>query len=268
MTGSNLTSSRRPLGPSTSMPPTSPPSRTLWLLPAGLLLASLSLVATWFYLRDPGPQPVVQTTLETSPLMKFLSGGRNWRNLDFTLTSAEREDLALCLDLAAEVHDTTNGVSAFADPSTKTQLESVLARRPNFFYAEYLLGLWHEKTGDASRAREYYAKALEHAPVVLVQRYELPDGRPLAGARIATFQVECNRVRNGNLNPTLKLTFFDLTTDADGAIRLPVYDTVYRLFNTSHPAAHTADYPRLGWFESETRIGLLPRAAVRPDTDR
>lgn len=248
------------------MPPTPPqPNRTLWLIPAGLLLASLALVATWFYLRDPGPQPVAETTLQTSPLMKFLSGGRNWRNLDFTLTSAEREDVATCLDLAGEVRNTTDGVSAFTDPAVRAKLEAILDRRPEFFYAEYLLGLWHEKTGDAGRARDYHVKALDHAPVILVQRYELSDGRPLTGARIETFQVECNRVRNGILNPSLKLTFFDLTTDSDGAIRLPVYDTVYRLFNTSHPAGYTADYPRLGWFESEGRIGLLPVAKVRDD---
>jgi hypothetical protein len=74
--------------------------------------------------------------------------------------------------------------------------------------------------GDASRGREYHALALEHAPVVLVQTYEFAHGRPLAGARVPEFQVECNRVRNGSLDPSLKLTFFDLTTDAEGRIRL------------------------------------------------
>jgi hypothetical protein len=217
---------------------------------------------------DPGPQPVVETTLETSSLMKFLSGGRNWRNLPFTLDAAEREDLAVSLRLAGDVRTTLNGVSSFSDPSARAQLEAVLARRPDFFYAEYLLGLWHAMNGDAARGHTHYARALEHAPVVLVQRYELADGRPLVGARIDTFQVECNRVQNGSLNPSLKLTFFDLTTDAGGSIRVPVYETVYRLFNTSHPDGCTATYPRLGWFESPGRVGLLPAARVQREPER
>lgn len=244
--------------------PPAGPSRPRWLVPL-LILAGLIGAGAWLFRPDPGPQPVVETTLETSGLTKFLSGGRNWRNLPFRLDAAEREDLAACLRLAGDVRSTVNGVSPFADPSARAQLEAVLARRPDFFYAEYLLGLWYAMNGDAELGRRYHARALEHAPVVLAQRYEFADGRPLAGARIDTFQVECNRVRNGSLDPSLKLTFFDLTTDADGAIRVPVYDTVYRLFNTSHPDGHAATYPRLGWFESPGRVGVLPAARVTPE---
>jgi hypothetical protein len=254
-----------PADPPTAPSPPARVSRPRWLVSLLILIGAAAVGGAWLFRPDPDPQPVVETTLETSDLMKFLSGGRNWRNLPFTLDAAEREDLATCLRLAADVRSTLNGVSSFTDASARAQLEAVLARRPDFFYAEYLLGLWHTMNGDAARGREYYARALEHAPVVLVQRYELADGRPLAGARVDTFQVECNRVRNGSLDPSLKLTFFDLTTDAHGSIRVPVYDTVYRLFNTSHPEGYAATYPRLGWFESPGRVGLLPVAGVTPE---
>lgn len=256
-----------PAEPPAESPPlvSSVPSRPRWRIPLLVLIGIVAVGGKWLLRPDPGPQPVVETTLETSALTKFLSGGRNWRNLPFTLDPDEREDLAVCLHLAADVRTTFNGVSSFADPSAKAQLDAVLKRRPEFFYAEYLLGLWHAMNGETDRAAQYYARALEHAPVVLVQRYELPDGRPLTGGRIDTFQVECNRVQNGSLNPSLKLTFFDLTTDREGCIRVPVYDTVYRLFNTSHPDGFVATYPRLGWFESKGRVGVLPTAGVKPE---
>src|SRR5262245_38720545 len=82
-------------------------------------------------------------------------------------------------------------------------------------------GLWHQKSGAKDTALTHYARAAEHAPVVLIQRYELKDGRPLARCTIESIQIECNRVQKGSLDPSLNLVFCDLVTDAAGCVRLP-----------------------------------------------
>ena len=144
------------------------------------------------------------------------------------------------------------------------QLEGLLARHPGLFHAESMLALWHRRRGDATAAADHAARAERLAPVVLVQRFEREDGTPLVGGRVQSMQVECNRVVGGSLDPSLKLTFFDLTTDNEGSVRLPVYKTVYRLYSVGHPAGYDLDLPRLGWFEARGKVGLLPVATVRP----
>jgi hypothetical protein len=226
-----------------------------------------AVAAMWLTRPDGGPQPVIETSLENSRVGR-LANGHALRDLPFNLDMPERVDIAICLRLAGRVRNSGESEPAFTDEDTRIKLEDVLKRRPGFFYAEYLLGLWHTASGDPVTGARHYADALEHAPAVLVQRYELAAGQPLVGATIATFQVECNRVRHGKHDPSLKLTFFDLETDKDGCIRLPVYDTVYRLFNTSDPAGYRATYSELGWFEARGRVGLLPVATVRPERVR
>ena len=129
-----------------------------------------------------------------------------------------------------------------------------------FFYAEYLLGLWHEINGRSDASREYSGLALQHAPVVLVMCYEFSDGRPLAGVSIQNLAVECNRVHNGSLDPSLILEFYDSTTDKDGCVRLPVYDTVYRLSSASFPNGFMAEYPKMGWFQGAGKLAYFPQS--------
>jgi hypothetical protein len=211
----------------------------------------------------------VETNLEATGLRQVLQGGGNWRNLPFRLSTAEEADLQGCLRLARLVPMIVNGVSEFSADSTRQELEAILRRNPNHFYAEYLLGLWHDLAGQAEEGREYHARALAHAPVVLVQTYRFPDGQPLRGAALRHIEIECNRVQGGSIDPSLKLAFYHLTTDETGSVRLPVYDTVYR--RASVPAIALAPpglrltYPRLGWFAAPSRVGLLPVAQVKPE---
>ena len=99
---------------------------------------------------------------------------------------------------------------------------------------------------------------------MLVPTYRYADGRPLAGATIREVAVECNRVRNGSLDPSLKLRFVRLVTDADGSIRLPGYRTVWRMSSQAYPDGLDAEYPRHGRFESRGKVGLLPVVTVSP----
>lgn len=51
--------------------------------------------------------------------------------------------------------------------------ESILERRPDFFYAAYLLGCWHRQNGDTETATRYFEQAYANAPVVLVMSFDL-----------------------------------------------------------------------------------------------
>ena len=59
-------------------------------------------------------------------------------------------------------------------------MEAVLEGRPEFFYAEQLLGTWHRLNGDAAEAERYMLQSYRHAPVVLIQRYAIFLGSPVA----------------------------------------------------------------------------------------
>jgi hypothetical protein len=106
--------------------------------------------------------------------------------------------------------------------------------------------------------------AYQHAPVIIVERFELPNGSPAANIAIVHFALECNRVQNGSLDPSLQLSYPDLETDADGCIYLPVYNTVYRTNEMSWPEGYITDFPTLGWFETSRKVGLLPVVKLTP----
>jgi hypothetical protein len=205
---------------------------------------------------------VVEVSLEASWLDRLLGRGA-WRPLPFHLSLDEEADIRACLELGHRVGGTFNGKSYFAGDNVRQHLEELMQPRLHFFYAEHLLGLWNEMNDRKDRARELYQQALEHAPIILVQRYEHEDGRPHAGALVHHLGIECNRVENNGLDPRLVLDFYNLTTDSDGCVRLPVYDTVYRLSSASIDIGGLeASYPTLGWFKAQTRVALLPPAKV------
>jgi hypothetical protein len=216
----------------------------------------------WLALDRAGPRPIVKTSLEQTLVGRWLRGGA-WRELPFTLSPQEEKDLRVCERLRRKVRSSVNGKVEFTGAEVRQELEGLLRQSPRFFYAEYLLGLWLEMDGTTEASARYYRFALEHAPVTLVQRYEFEDGRPLARVSIQHLAVECNRVQNGSLNPNLNLQFYDLITDKDGCVRLPVYETVYRLSSASYPSGFEANFPELGWFEARGRVGLLPPVKVR-----
>jgi beta-lactamase regulating signal transducer with metallopeptidase domain len=197
--------------------------------------------------------PVKETSLEG-----FFGG---WRNLPFQLSDAEAAAIAKCLELAQQHRSTHNDVNQFTVPEVRASLEAILAANPELFYAEYLLGTWHRMNGDNAAADAFLRSAYRHAPVVVIQRYEDAKGKPIASAPVRHYALECNRVQGGSLDPSLELEYFGLTTDADGCIYLPVYDTVYRRNAMASLDGYDVNYPRLGWFKSRGKVAMLPVAA-------
>ncbi len=186
-----------------------------------------------------------------------------WRNLPFEIGADEERNVRECVALAQSYGSSTNGVNHFDRQETRQALEAVLARQPNFFYAEYLLGVWSQSHGDAPKAQDFFDRAYRHAPTVIVQCFETPDGKPVADVSVQTFALECNRVKNGSLDPSLKLLYPRLHTDKNGCICLPVYQTVYRRDDMASPNGYEPQWPRLGWFQTSAKVGLLPVCVLK-----
>lgn len=204
-------------------------------------------------------KPVKKTSMES-----FFGG---WRNLPFKLSDGDAEAIAQCLALSQRYNAIHNGVNRFSLPEVRESLEALLSKHPDFFYVEHLLGTWHQMNGNTTLAEDYFLRSYRHAPVVLIQRYEHADGSPIPGAAIRQFEIECNRVQGGSLDPSLNLKYFALTTDSEGCVYLPVYDTVYRATAMSFPEGFKVGYPKLGWFESRGKVAMLPVAASKDSSD-
>lgn len=239
-----------------------------------LLMAATAGWYAWSYRPGPLPwaeergwpsRPIVPTTLETTGLQRIYRGGP-WRNLPFQISLAEETAARRCAQLARSRRFFHNDVSEFEGDAARDELDSILREHPDFFYAEALLSLWHRIRGNIALADEFRERAYRHAPVILVQRFQDPAGQPLKDAAIDEVTIECNRVLNHSLDPSLQLLYMDLVTDDDGAIYIPAYDTVYRLYSISHPRGYDLDSSPLGWFQAPRRVGILPPLIVRPRT--
>jgi beta-lactamase regulating signal transducer with metallopeptidase domain len=214
----------------------------------------LQSVSRWAARYGWKAQQVAPTTLESKP--------GAWRNLPFSLGKDEEAAALACIKLARTNQFWKNGKSEFSDPATRVALESILKKHPDYFYAEFLLSQWHRNFGDRRQGAQLLDAAYQHAPVIIVQRFAFADGTPLADTPISTFALECNRVQNSYLDPSLTLLYCNLRTDADGCIYLPVYDTVYRTNDMAYPGGYAVTFPRLGWFETSRKVALLPVATV------
>ncbi|MDB5338144.1 MAG: hypothetical protein JWN70_3763 [Planctomycetaceae bacterium] len=201
----------------------------------------------------PAKAPVTKTSLE---------GLFGWRNLPFDPDQEELDIVKECEEVVNKFgsYYGRNGrqMTHFDDPETRDALDDILKRKPGFFYSQHLLGTWYRRNGDLVKGQELLSAALKNAPIVLTQRYRTGNGELLTNVNIERMSIECNRVKNHYLNPELKLAFVDLVTDSQGEVAVPVYDTVFRLASRSYPVGYDTEMSRLGWFSSESRIGVLP----------
>ena len=224
--------------------------RTQHLKKTGLLLAAiLGLLVL------PGMQPLKAPIIQTS-----LEGPFGWRNLPFDPDADELDIIKQCHQAVIQYRSTygKDGKRRFDDLETRDNLEAILKRKPNYFYAQHLLGTWYRRNGDLPKAQELLTASLKNAPIVLTQRYRLGNGKPLTSVTIETMEIECNRVKNHSINQALKLEFVDLVTDGNGEVAVPVYDTVFRLFSQTFPSGYDTETARLGFFQSKSRYGVLP----------
>ena len=206
--------------------------------------------------------PGMQT--EESPVSKTnLEGWFGWKNLKFQISEEEESRVKELRTIAQTYFHTRDDVRQFDEPDTRERLEIILKEQPEFFYAQHLLGMWQLRNGDAQEGQRLIDLALKSAPVVLSRRYRFGNDEPLKNIEIQRTEIECNRVQNNSLDPSLHLMYPALVTDNDGRIRIPVYDTVFRSSSHSWPDGyHVEETENLGRFKSKTHIGILPDMLV------
>ena len=206
-------------------------------------------------------KPVRKTTLEAGIVYRFLKR-QSLRDLPFSLDPSEEKDARDCIRMARGISSSSSD-----SDSTRQQLEEILKRRPGYFYAEYLLGAWYRGKGDPKISAQWFRQSYDHAPVIVIQRFLFSDGRPLSTRFLNSFGLECNRVQKGYQDPSLELYYPQPQIDEQGAIYLPAYNTVFRANDMASPEGYATDYPRLGCFKCRGKVGLLPTAQVRPNSD-
>ncbi len=169
--------------------------------------------------------------------------GREVDELPFAITEQEATEVMAWSDAADTPHDGS--------------------AEPTGFYTHYLSGRRAAEAGQDDAAQRHFEQAFAAAPQVLVWRFTDPDGEPFANRRVGTIELVMMRMRDGELDDTLRLRYPRLETDARGRVWLPVYATVYSLGDgTRWAEGIQVDHGLTPWFESPGKVGSLPDAVV------
>ena len=234
----------------------------LGALAVGVLIVAI-LVSIPLWQRSSSldrPRPVTDTSLSPTVLESLFKGGRPGPFLD----SAEFTDLKDCIDVSQLTYHTRNGISDFTLESTRDTLQDLCGSVTYPFYAEWLLAKWYEVNEDANEAAKWMAQALAHAPVVLVRKYELMDGRPLANTPVGRLGVEYRMDTPTQINTSLTLKYVNLVTDEKGQVYLPGLDTKIRCNSVEWPKGFEIETGRHGYLKLHARYNLLPTIYAWP----
>ena len=116
------------------------------------------------------------------------------------------------------------------DETARQDFEAILVRRPDFFYAAYLLGCWHRQNGDFEAAERCFEQAYEAAPVVLVMSLDLLElaesweqNRPpqLTLLNNRTFAHNIDLTYHYGLDDAAMVRYPMLRSDENGLILIP-----------------------------------------------
>ena len=157
--------------------------------------------------------------------------------------------------------------------------EAILARRPDFFYAAYLLGCWHRQNDDAETASQYFEQAYSAAPVVLVMSFDLIElresweqNRPPQVTLVnnRTFAHAIDLTYHYGIDDCAMVRYPLLQADKNGLALIPAESdwlTWERTFYTGRRNAMTVDMPAIerpnrkfdtAWrFRGRSKVALL-----------
>ena len=206
------------------------------------------------------PRPVTDADSSPTLLESLLKG----RGPSLNLSDVEFDDLKQCIDQSRLTRHTRDGVSVFTEASTRDALKALHTRVSYPFYAEFLLAKWHEANQDPNQAAQWMAQAMDHAPVVLIRKYELLDGRPLANAPVGRLGVEYRLNTPTQSNTSLTLEYVNLVTDDKGQVYLPGLDTKIRCSSTEWPGGYEIETGRHGYLALHAQYNRLPTIYVWP----
>jgi len=145
----------------------------------------------------------------------------------------------------------------------RCDFEAILERRPDFFYAAYLLGCWYRHNGDLEVATRYFEQACATAPVVLVMSFdlfELPESweqsRPprvmLVNNR--TFMHNIDLTYHYGLDDCAMVRYPLLRADKNGLVFIPAESdwlTWQRTYYTGKRNATAIDMPAVAQSNSQ-----------------
>jgi hypothetical protein len=239
-----------------------------------LLVLCLVILLRWGHGSSiNNPRPVADAASKPG-LVESLARALKLREYpSLRLDAGQETALATCINLSRLIDHSVNGVAKFDDPTTGDQLRTWQRKMFPPFYAEFLLAKWHERRGDVDEAKRRMEEALEHAPAVLVRRYQFMDGAPLAQTKVGTLGVECRMKTPTSTDTSRTLEYIDLVTDDKGQVYLPCYDTRIRCNGVQYPKGYEIETGRHGYLDVSARYGLLPtiyvwkKGSPRPPTD-
>lgn len=120
--------------------------------------------------------------------------------------------------------------------------------------------------------KDPYFKAMQRsfadAPAVLVLQYEDQAGHPLVRHPIGNIELTFARKADDVLDDTLRLTYHRASTDKQGRVYLPVFDTPLQVSVKPDPPGYAAEYPFSGWLIFPGKVGGPEPIVVRPTADR
>ena len=162
----------------------------------------------------------------------------------------------------------------------KQDFEEILARRPDFFYAAYLLGCWHRQNGDNDTATHYFEKAYAMAPVVLVMSFDLIEfGESWEQSRPPMVTLINNRTFAHNIDLTYHYGVDDCATvrypllqaDKNGLVLIPAeaeWLTWERIFPTGQRVVEQPNrkFDTQWRFRGQSKVSILQHVEmiVRP----
>ena len=168
----------------------------------------------------------------------------------------------------------------------KRDFEAILERRPEFFYAAYLLGCWHRQNGDTETATRYFEQAYATAPVVLVMSFdlfELPESweqnRPPRVTLVnnRTFAHNIDLTYHDGLDDCAMVRYPLLRADENGLVFIPAESdwlTWQHTYYTGKRNATAIDMPvvvqshsqfDMAWrFRGQSKVALLQHVEMVP----
>ncbi len=236
-------------------------ARLGWL--AAAVLGVVILASTPLWQRSSSldrPRPVTEASSSPGLLESLVKG----RGPSLVLDGTDFADLKDCVDASRLTRRKRSGIADFTLESTRDTLQGLCGTVAYPFYAEWLLAKWYDVNQDANEAATWMSQALIHAPVVLVRKYELMDGHPLANKAVGRLSVEYRLSTPTQSNTSLTLEYPHLTTDEKGQVYLPGFDTRIRCNGVEWPKGYEVETGRHGYLALHARFNLLPTIYAWP----
>ena len=154
--------------------------------------------------------------------------------------------------------------------------EAILAKRPDFFYAAYLLGCWYRQHDDVETATRYFELAYSTAPVVLVMSFDLfelheswEQNRPPRVTLVnnRTFAHDIDLTYHYGVDNCAKVRYPLLRADENGLILVPAESDWLTWERTCYPDLPAVAQPNRKFdinrrFRGQSKVAMLQHVEI------